>query len=149
MAVCFCGIHCVKYVDEPLSAVQKLLMAKPWYLSYTDSVHLDSINVQHFYRIPATDCEKKEGVSFGQNFNYFMNLVCSPFPSDKLNGNWQYFRDSTIAYGSASDTGVTSILHIGYILMITPDSLRLYQQSDFSSPDAGFEDLYELKTYSH
>jgi hypothetical protein len=147
LVVCFSSVHCVKHTEQSFSPIYKLLIAKPWYLSYTDSVYVDSTNAQHIYRIPATDCEKQEGVNFEQNSIYFMNLVCNPSPSDKLNGTWQYYPDSTITYGLASDTGF-SVQQAGFILMITSDSLRLLQQSDFAIPDVRYKDLDKTKTYT-
>src|ERR1700704_3685004 len=48
----FNSSHCVKYSSPPLSEAQRLLMAKPLILVYTDSFYIDSSSMaQNKYRI--------------------------------------------------------------------------------------------------
>jgi hypothetical protein len=146
--VCFYCSECTRYVDPPMPEAQRLLMAKPWNLAYTDSISIDSLNSVHYYHLPARECEKMEPVSFATNFNYYIQLVCDqPIPST-LNGNWQYGADSILGYGLKTDTGLNISLNIAKLKLITSDTLKLAQGSSFASPDIHYQ-FYVDKTYSH
>lgn len=146
--VCFYCSKCTRYVDPPLPEAQKLLMEGQWILAYTDSISIDSSNVVHYYHLPARECEKMEPVSFADNFNYYIQLVCDQPAPGTLNGSWTYGPDSILAYGLKSDTGYNISLNIAKLEVITSDTLKLGQRSSFAAPDNLYQ-FYVDKTYSH
>jgi hypothetical protein len=146
--VCFFCSKCTRYVDPPLSETQRLLMARPWILAYTDSISIDSSNTVHYYHLPARECERMEPVSFAGNFNYYIKLVCDQPVTDTLNGTWVFDTDSTLGYGLKTDTGYAISLNFAQIEFINSDTLKLGQRSSFASPDVHYQ-FYVDKSYSH
>ena len=149
ISFCVCQTNCVRYVDPPVSETQARLMSKSWYLSYTDSGSVDSLNMYHLYRIPANECEKKEALKFNTDGKYSMDLFCNQARPGNMEGIWGYFQDSSISYGLKSDTGVLGQSNTARIIFITTDSLQLTQSSNFASPDSTYKNFFQLKTYSH
>jgi len=146
--ICLYGIRCTRYLNTPLPEAQRLIMAKPWILVYTDSIYGDSLNHVHHHLVPARECEKQEPVTFAENFNYYINLVCDQPDSAVLNGQWTYTPDSVLGYALKSDTGVYASMNTARLEIVTSDSLKLIQQSSFATPDIRDSFFFE-KTYSH
>jgi hypothetical protein len=143
----FCCARCTRYVDPPLPEAQRLLMAHPWILVYTDSVSIDSPNIVIHHLIPASACEKQEKLSFGNNFNYYIQLVCGQSVPVSFNGDWNFLPDSSLGFGLKTDTGVFSSLNIAKLEMVIPDTLKLVQEGSFASPGIPNQLFFE-KTYS-
>jgi hypothetical protein len=123
---------------------QKLITIGSWILAYTDTASIDSANVPHFYQIPATECERKEPVSFAYGLDYHAQLVCNQPAPGELIGSWNYLdQDSTFGYGLQTD----SFLNPAKLLLVSRDSLRLVQQSSFTNPDVRYSG-WVVKTYS-
>jgi len=146
--ICLYCIRCTRYLNTPLPEAQRLIMAKPWILVYTDSVYGDSLNHEHHHLVPARECEKQEPVTFAGNFNYYIKLVCEQPDSAILNGQWTYTPDSVLGYALKSDTGVYASMSIARLEIVTSDSLKLIQESSFATPDIRDSFFFE-KTYSH
>ncbi len=128
---------------------QRLLMAKPWVLIYSEWVTPDSSNSPNYHFQTARECEKKETISFAGNFNYYAKQVCDQSIPNTLAGDWIFDQDSIIGFGSkTSDTSVTSSLNIARLILVTTDSLKLFQQRRFATPDSASLLYYEM-TYAH
>jgi hypothetical protein len=142
-------ISCVKYINPPPAKAQALMSGKPWYLSYTDSTFYDSLNIAHTFRIISSECEREQAVNFISGGNLSVKLVCNQAMANAFSGYWDYFQDSSIDYGSPADTGVYQMAGQGHIMFVTTDSLQLMQESNLFTPDIRFENLDQIKTYSH
>jgi hypothetical protein len=124
---------------------QRLITVGSWVLAYTDTASIDSANVPHFYQIPATDCERKESVSFAFGINYHAQLVCNQPAAGELIGSWNYLGiDSVFGYGLKTDS---PFLNPAKLLLVSKDSLKLVQRSSFTNPDNLYAGFVE-KTYS-
>ena len=123
-------------------------MAKPWVLVYTDSVFIDSSFIDHPYKVDARECEKQELITFGDDFNYYVKLVCNQPSTSLFTGQWEYGSDSTLGYYLKTDTPVYTALDIAKLEFITTDTMRLIQQSSFAHPDIRSPYFFE-KTYAH
>jgi hypothetical protein len=139
--------NCVRTVTPPISPLQTLLMSRPWYLSYTDSIDQDSMNHIHDYHIPATACQKLETISLMADRTYTVKLICNQSSPGNFHGTWNY-DDSTIAYFSSTDSA-GSMTAPARILFVTDDSLQIDQPSNFATPDTRFTNYFQTKTYSH
>jgi hypothetical protein len=124
---------------------QRLLMAGSWILAYTDTASIDSTNTVHYIRIPATECERKEPVSFPTGISYQVHLVCGQSIPGELIGEWSYSSDSIIGFGLKSDT--LKWLSVTKLVMVTSDTLKLIQPSSLTAPDIQYTS-FEEKTYS-
>jgi hypothetical protein len=145
LLICLFCAKCTKWIDPPSlkTEAQRLMMTGTWTLAYTDSIAFDSTNNVHYYRIPASECEKQEPIAFHSILHYYMQLVCNQPAGGELIGAWTYNSDSTFGYGSKSDT----MLNSGRLITVTQDTLKLVQQSSFATPDSLYPSYVE-KTYS-
>jgi len=124
-------------------------MAKPWVLVYTEWVTPDSSNSSNYHFQTARECEKQEVISFAGNFNYYVKQVCDLSIPTTLAGDWIFDPDSTLGFASkTSDTSVTTSLNIAELVLVTTDSLKLFQQRRFATPDSESLFYYEM-TYTH
>ena len=141
--------HCVKYINPPIPEEQRLLMARPWVLIYTDWITFDSSNKPYYHFLSSSDCEKKEAITFANNFDYYVKLVCNQSAPATLAGDWNLLPDSNLGFGSkTSDTSVTTALNIAKLELVTTDSLKFVQQRSFAKPDSADLNIYEM-TYAH
>jgi len=122
-------------------------MAHPWILAYTDSVSNDSQNIVIHRLVPASACEKQEKLSFGNDFNYYIQVVCGQPVPFSFNGDWNFLPDSSIGFGLKTDTGVYASLNIAELEIVTSDTLKLVQEGSFSYPGIPNQTFFE-KTYS-
>lgn len=144
--ICLFCTDCTRHVEDPLTEAERLLITGSWVLVYTDSSVVDGANQLHHFHSPATDCEKKEYVSFAKGNRYQINLVCNQPVPGELIGYFSYGPDSVIGFGLMTDT--LAWYPATLLKMVSKDSLRLIQRSSFTAPDILY-DAYVERTYSH
>lgn len=123
---------------------EKLLTAKPWILQYTDSMFIDSNNLDHYYRISSQPCTLQESLIFLSAHIYQQKLVCGLAAPKLLTGQWDINHDSLLSFGLIFDTLLTPLT----IHKITQDSMQLIQFHGF---DSTFNNrpIYFTDGYSH
>ena len=124
-------------------------MARPWVLIYTEWLTFDSSNTPNYLFLSSSDCEKQQAITFANNSDYYVKLVCNQSAPATLVGDWNLLPDSMLGFGSkTSDTSITTALNIAKLELVTTDSLKFVQQRSFAKPDSVSLNFYEM-TYAH